>query len=321
MTDRPARRALLRLQAAAVPLLLRGMRGLPTAVVVEALGLGGLIQACFEPRYCWRVLAWVRGFAITRRAQLRLAFEILLNRGRFLAIHAWPSLLDPEEFGRRTVLEGAEHVDAVRGRQGVILVGFHLGPAIARPVLAYNRYTTTTLRGRWRFRQWPAERSTWQEVMTRMPVIASPLDDPGARAIVLHRLRRLLLAGEMVRVTGDGEFGDVAFVVPVAGERLVVRAGWWVLRRQTGAPVLPVLTRWSGSRVVVTVCPPLPPPVADPTADLLACRNVLEPILQDYARRFPDQCLALFRTSMEVPSEAIGASRGLSSAALPTGAA
>jgi lauroyl/myristoyl acyltransferase len=124
-----------------------------------------------------------------------------------------------------------------------------------------------------------------------------------------------------VRVTADGEFGDVAFVVPVAGEQLVIRAGWWVLRRQTGAPVLPVLTRWSGSRVVVTVCPPLPPPVADPTADLLACRNALEPILQDYARRFPDQCLALFRSSMGVASEAIGTSRGLRSAALPTGAA
>jgi hypothetical protein len=44
---------------------------------------------------------------------------------------------------------------------------------------------------------------------------------------------------------------------------------------------------------VVTVHPPLPPAVADPAADLDACRTALAAVLGEYVRRYPEQCYSL----------------------------
>jgi lauroyl/myristoyl acyltransferase len=291
--------AIRRLQVRTVPLLLRGLAGLPPRLVVEALGAAALLQASAEPGYVRRVVRWVRRLAPERPAH-RVALALLRNRGRFLAIAAWPSLMDPDAFRRRTAVEGLEHLEAARRHGGVILLGFHLGPGMAGWVLARAGHPSTTVAGGYRFRGWPAPRASWGGRPARHAVLVG--DGAAARALALHRVRRLLLDGATVRITADGALGDVAFPIPLAGEQLVVRKGWWALRRQTGAGVLPVLTRLAGGRVVVTLHPPLPPPDPDDEADLAACRAALEPLVVTYARRFPDQCLGIFRTAPDGPA-------------------
>jgi lauroyl/myristoyl acyltransferase len=287
--------ALLRLQAVSVPLLLRGLRRLPPAVVSEVLGLGALVWACFEPRHARRVFAWMRGLARGRRAAVRLGLALLQNRGRFLAIAAWPSQMGPDELGRRTVLEGREYLEAARCHGGLILVGFHLGPQVDRHVLHVAGYSTTTLVGRFRFHGFPRAGVGWEAVVARATFIDAAAGGPAARAAALHRARLALRSGAIVRISGDGEAGETLLRLPVGGEVVRVRAGWWALRRQTGAPTLPVLTHRAGTRVVVRIYPPLPPPVADTEDDLAACRETLRPLIEDHVRRFPDQCLELFR--------------------------
>jgi lauroyl/myristoyl acyltransferase len=283
-------------QARAVPLLLRVLAGLPPRLVVEALGVAGLLQACVEPTYVRRVVRWIRRVAPEGRSRARIALALLRNRGRFLAIAAWPSLMDPDAFERRTVVKGLEHLEAARRRGGAILLGFHLGPGIAGQVLARAGHPSVTVAAGWRFRRWPSRRPSWGPGIGRRSALI-PLDghDALARAVVLQRVRRLLLAGAVLRITADGAFGDVAFPIMLEGEQFTVRKGWWALRRQTGASVLPVLTSVVGDRVVVTVHPPLPAPDPDPETDLVACQGALEALLGAYVRRFPDQCLGIFR--------------------------
>lgn len=43
-------------------------------------------------------------------------------------------------------------------------------------------------------------------------------------------------------------------------------------------------------RQVVAVQAPLPPATGDRERDAAACRAILEPLLQAYVRRFPEQC-------------------------------
>jgi lauroyl/myristoyl acyltransferase len=109
----------------------------------------------------------------------------------------------------------------------------------------------------------------------------------------LYRARRILLDGGNVFISADGAHGQIAFTVPLAGGPVAIREGWRVLRRATGATVLPVLSHMEGRRQITTVHPPLPPLAADPLLDLDACRDALGHLLGDYVRRFPDQCYSL----------------------------
>jgi lauroyl/myristoyl acyltransferase len=90
---------------------------------------------------------------------------------------------------------------------------------------------------------------------------------------------------------GDGISGRELFRVPAPAGTLIVRAAWWLLRRQTGAVTLPVLAYREGSKAVIAVYPPLPPPIPDPVEDANQCRARLAPLVQDFVRRHPDQCL------------------------------
>ena len=62
----------------------------------------------------------------------------------------------------------------------------------------------------------------------------------------------------------EGMRGRVTFTVPLPGQDEEINEGWFVLRRRTGLPTLPVLAHAEGGTVVVTVHPPLPDP--PPTA-------------------------------------------------------
>ena len=103
---------------------------------------------------------------------------------------------------------------------------------------------------------------------------------------VLRRACRVLLAGESLFLAADGGRGREAFRVPLPGGPVVVRAGWLALREQTQAPVLPVLSHREGPAQIVTVHPPLP-------ADLASCEKIVGRLLDDYTRRFPEQCYSL----------------------------
>jgi hypothetical protein len=94
-------------------------------------------------------------------------------------------------------------------------------------------------------------------------------------------------------LAGDGIHGVDAFRIGLPVLPLILRTGWFVLRRSTRATTLPILSRRDGRWVVVTVHPPLPAPVAGLGDDIAACRAHLTPLLEDYGRRFPEQCFSI----------------------------
>ena len=120
---------------------------------------------------------------------------------------------------------------------------------------------------------------------------ASREDGDRGRAVALHRLRALLSAGRPIRMVGDGEIGRELFRVPAPIGALVIRSGWWSLRRHVGATVVPVMSYREGSGAVVTAYPPLSEPVPDAQDDLDRCRTELVPLIQDFVIHHPDQCL------------------------------
>jgi lauroyl/myristoyl acyltransferase len=73
----------------------------------------------------------------------------------------------------------------------------------------------------------------------------------------------------------------------------VIRSGWLALRRHTGAVIVPLLARRRGRTRIITLYPPLPPLEADPERDRAVCREVITALLQEYVRRFPEQCPCL----------------------------
>jgi hypothetical protein len=202
-----------------------------------------------------------------------------------------PALETPAVLRQRVVLRGREHLDAAAGGP-TLLLGFHVGSPLTKWALTAHGYDCIVAGdGRWD----PVKRATPRRGWVPAPEAEAGLwldaGGPAQRSIVLYRLRGLLLANRTVRLLADGEHGRELFRLPVPAGSLVVRAGWWLLRRQTRAVTLPVLAHRKGPRVVVTVHPPLPPPDPDPEADVARCRAALAPIVREFVRRYPDQCL------------------------------
>ena len=287
------------LQARGVPLLLRALAWLPSPMVEGILGLVGLTQAFLEPSRARRAFAWAASQPETGKGKWRLALSLLFNRGRLLAIVASPARMTPESFLRRVVLEGVPHLEAARKQGGTILLGFHLGPNVAGMAFRAHGYTFTATGEGWNFKGWPRARTEWRSIPRRDGHVLWPGPDPAVRGAGLYRVRRALLAGRTVRITADGRSGREAFRIAVPGGEVVIRAGWWILRRQTGATTLPVLAHRQGPKVVVTVHAALPAPTPDPLQDLAACRDALSGLLQEYVRRFPEQCVSLALWSLK----------------------
>jgi len=275
---------------AALPPLLGALRRMPGGPARGALILVGFLQA-FLDRACWgRARAWAAAHATGPGDRRRLLVRLLANRGRFLATALGIGTPDPESFRRLVVLEGRDRLDALARRGGVMLLGFHLGPGGTPAKLGLAGYPVTTAGAGLRFRV-PARSYAWVGG-ARGPAI--DWSDAPSRAAGLHRLGEVLRHGGIVSLTADSrEDGRLAFELPLPGRTLRVRAGWFVLRRQTGTPTLPVLTSEIGRRSVVTIHPPLPDPDPDLERDRAACREALAPILRDYVRRFPEHCLSL----------------------------
>jgi lauroyl/myristoyl acyltransferase len=177
-------------------------------------------------------------------------------------------------------IRGEEHLRSASG--GAILLGFHLGMPSSDVAIRTLGHRVRWLGGRRASRGW--SRPAWRPLVNQdneLSIVVGP-----AGAGVLRRACRVLLAGENLYLTADGAEGREAFRVPLPGGPLVVRAGWLALREHTRAPVLPVLSHREGPAQIVTIHPPLP-------ADLASCETVVGRLLEDYTRRFPEQCYTL----------------------------
>ena len=273
-----------------LPPLFRILKWLPAPQRERILAAAGIAQGLLDARRLPPALDWASRYSGDSRDTWGIALALLANRGRFLAQGTLLSFPDPAAFLRRSVLKGVEHLDAVSREGGTVLLGFHVGPAVSAPALGLHGYHVTFAGEGTRFTWQPP--APWIGSDIAMPDTTLRWSHIATRVSGLYRLRQLLLAGELIGISADGVDGRVAFRVSLPGRSIAIRAGWFTLRRDTGAVTLPVLTHWEPAKVVVTIHPPLPRPVRDVAKDADACQEPLSRILIDYARRFPEQCLS-----------------------------
>ncbi len=235
-----------------------------------------------------QALAWASARSGRGASRWRLARRLCACHGRFVARSALVGIREPDVLRRHVIVRGTERLAA---GGGVILLGFHLGPPGAHLALRVAGHRVVFLGGRAATALWsPAIRDRYGTPSDSL--FFSGAEHRRLGAGLLYRARQIVLDGGIVFVTAEG-LGREAFSVSVQGGRAVVRAGWLALRRATNAPVFPVLSHLDGHTQVVTVHAPLPTPDADPDIDIDRCRQALAGLLNDYARRFPEQCYSL----------------------------
>jgi lauroyl/myristoyl acyltransferase len=252
--------------------------------------LAGLFMAVGLGRASWRRSAMTWAVAQRGRHPLRLAAALCAFRGRWVARRHLLGLQDPDELRRHLVVEGEAHLTAIPG--AAILLGFHLGVPAAEVTLRVRGHRVTYVGRGDRAPNAGWWRPAWRPFADHDP-LAHAGDDRGRWPAVLYVARQILLRGDMVYIMGDG-IGTEVFSIPLPGRPVVLRAGSVTLHQLTGARVLPVLTRLDGRTHIVTVHPPLPALDADRARGIEAWREILEPLLADYTRRFPDQCASRF---------------------------
>jgi hypothetical protein len=169
------------------------------------------------------------------------------------------------------------------------LLGFHLGPAGSYLALRIAGHRLTWVGGRGASGAWPRPIRDRYQSANETQYFS---EDGQAWVRRLYQARRMLLAGENVFISADGE-GKPAFSIALPGGHAAVGEGWLALRRMTGAAVLPVLSHMEDRTQVVTIHPALPPLDADPVRDAGACRDALGRLLGEHVRRFPEQCYSL----------------------------
>jgi lauroyl/myristoyl acyltransferase len=260
---------------------------LPPARAADVLAAVATLRGLLTPGRRRAALRWAGHHASTRWGRLRLATSLLANGGRCIAFSSRLGMPDVAAYRERIVLRGTEHLEAARRLGGTLLVGLHVGPGQTSAALDAHGYSLTA--------SGAGGHVMWRRSLTPGPAPRSIRwsESEQDRALGLLRLRQLLLSGETVAITADARSGRPAMWVPVPGGLMPLRSGWFMLRRQTGATTLPVLAHLEGSRQVVTVHPPLPPPVPDIDADRERCRVAMSEILGDYARRHPAQAFSL----------------------------
>ena len=234
-----------------------------------------------------QALAWARAQPDSGRAPRRLARSLCAYHGRFVARSALVGMRDPDTVRRHVAVRGEEHLAAAG--TGVILLGFHLGPAQSYLALRALGHRLTWVGGRGASAGWsPAIREHYQRDHGDLLLP----DIPYAWERRLYKARQILKLGRSVFISADGA-GAVAFSVPLPGGAAAIGTGWLLLRQSTKAAVLPVLSHLEGRTQVVTVLPPLPPRLADPARDREACLRAIADVMGDYVRRFPEQCYSL----------------------------
>jgi lauroyl/myristoyl acyltransferase len=276
---------------------MRALDPLPWPWGEEILAKLFAAKAFIRPSLLRKALAWAGHYPLAGKSRWRLALSCCAHHGRFVARQALLGIRTPEDLRRHVILKGEAHLTAAS--TGAILLGFHIGPPGVAVALRAVGHPVTWMGGLRAFRtRWNAAWQPFRQASDTLTLSRSA-PSPGG---VLYRARRLLLDGGTLYVAAEG-WGREAFRVALPGGVARIRSGWFVLRRQCAVPVLPVLTHLEGLTQVITICPPLPPPDPDQARDLEVCRLSLAALLEDYVRRFPEQCYALtFRAGATQPS-------------------
>jgi hypothetical protein len=257
----------------------------------DLVALLGAVQGLVRPGRRRRAIDWAAGHRPSGWGRWRLALSVHAQQARFIAQEALVGVREPATLRRHVRVEGAEHLAAAAGRRGTMLLGFHVGPPASWLALRVLGHRLTVMRevehsGRWR-------RAPWQPYLDPAEFVSVYGADPAARGAQLYRASSVLRAGGTLFLTADGPFGREAFHVALPGGVAVIRSGWLALRRHTGAVIVPLLARRRGRTRIITLYPPLPPLEADPERDRAVCREVITALLQEYVRRFPEQCPCL----------------------------
>ena len=229
-------------------------------------------------------LAWAEALAAAH--PWRLAAKLCAFRGRWAARTRLVGFRRPDDLRQNLIVEGVDHLTAVSG--AAIILGFHLGPPGGDLPFRILGYPVTFLGGSDR----NAATGWWSDAW-RPFVEASPLSfaagDRSRWPAVLYAARQTLLDGGKIYILADGS-GVEAFRLPLSVGDWPIRAGWLTLHQLTGAPVLPALHHLAGRRHVMTIHPPLPALPSDRPMGLEVWRDSLTRLLEDYVRRFPEQC-------------------------------
>lgn len=222
------------------------------------------------------------------RSAWKLALALSRFRGRWVAQSALLGLRDPEQFRRHVIVRGEEHLSGAAG--GTILLGLHLGPPNTDVALRLAGHKLAWLGHGRCSRTW--SRPAWRALLDPRESLTPP-DGEKFWAGYLYRARRILLDGGTIVVKADSWSGRELCRIRVPGGVAFIRAGWVLLHRQTGARVVPVLSHLAGRDHVVTIYPPLPTPAPGDADELREWKDILTALVQDYARRLPEQCPVL----------------------------
>jgi lauroyl/myristoyl acyltransferase len=286
----------------AVPAVVRVLRHLPfpvTKTILIGLSLG---QALVDPGRLRRAHAWAVKGGAGGRQPCAVVLGLLVHRARVLAASPATGSLSPARARQQLEVRGLERLEEARRAGGVLLLGFHLGLVGIHRWLALLGYDVTAI-AEDRLR-WPEPSAAWKPFHARIHIHQWNRAVPGSRADALYRLRESAMAGGIAMIMGTAGVGRVLFELPLPGRPLVVRGGWFALRRTTGLPTLPVLGHWERRRWVVTIHPALPAPGPDENRDREQCREALIGLLTPFVSRYPEQCV---QTAMHV-DEAVGSS-------------
>jgi hypothetical protein len=279
-----------RLQVAALPTFLRVARRLPRRCGVGLVVAAAIGQAMLDPLRLSRAIRWVSAHRVGVRQRASSLVLLLVNRGRFLAWATGIGEADPGTLQETVTIEGRALLDEAAAGSGVLVVTLHLGPGSTARALRECGYAVVVGGEGFRFVA-PDPPVAWD---TLPPVVRVPWRDTDSRATGLYELARYLRRGSVVVLPADApDKGRVEFSLRLSGRQLDVRSGWFTLRRLTKAPTLLVLHAWSARGRVVTVHPPLPPPMANVESDRVACHAYLFDAVQRFVVAHPEQCVSL----------------------------
>ena len=272
--------------------VVRFLDRLPWPLGEECFALGVAAKAIVDPARRRSALAWASNHRDGRLAQWRLALDTARTLGRFMAINGLIGAERPDILRPHLVVQGRTRLDAAVGAGPVLLLGFHLGPPGAFLTLRLLGYRLTFIGAAAAVTYWPRRRE-WTGLLEDRDTISLTPGDAISAARALHVGHRVLQQGGTLFLLGDGGLGAEVFRLTVPGKDVVMRAGWFTMRRLSGAVTLPVLSHLHGRQRVLEVFPPLPAPVRDVEADRETCRMHLMPIVSAYVRARPAQCLSL----------------------------
>ncbi len=284
--ERPSFRALWKARPAwhrrAVWALLLGLDVLPWPWGEDIAARLFMVAGILRQSRWRRALAWAS--CQPGRRSWSLALALCASRGRWIARSALLGLRRPEDLRRHVIVLGVEHL---AGPGGVILLGFHLGPPNADVALRVFGHPLAWLGGSRASRGW--SRREWRPFLDP----SEHLSAEGGEAFwagLLFRARRILLEGGRLFIMADSSGGREAFRIPLPGGPMIINRGWLSLQRQTGARIVPVLTHLDGRTQIITIHPALPTSEADAIGDIRAWQGVLDRLVNEYVRRFPEQC-------------------------------